>query len=237
MSAPPHAALGRPPAATPLRNNSACAAPTSGVGGPNMNGKPYEIMTHDPSAPVKFPGVYSEIDPEYEWFDTLYGQVYWTMMDGTPLPPEIVSRFDGKVMACNQVQKDPAGGPDIPVPINAAYNHHHGATVIGKHAALRKVAAPSGARDPASVHGHVDGDGYMWAGRPTRHFVPGPQPRNSFAPSNGSYSGLLECPCTDRITKVVDGATSNRAAGSCAQGAPATLKECGTAAGIVTITV
>ena len=42
-------------------------------------------------------------------------------------------------------------------------------------------------------------------------FVPGPQPRNSWAPRNADgsmapslYSGLLECPLTTRISKVAD---------------------------------
>ena len=33
-------------------------------------------------------------------------------------------------------------------------------------------------------------------------FVPGPLPKHSEAPPNASYSGLLECPLTDRIAKV-----------------------------------
>ena len=35
-------------------------------------------------------------------------------------------------------------------------------------------------------------------------FVPGPLPRNSVAPPNAAYSGLLECPLTTRLTKVID---------------------------------
>merc|ERR1719463_474804 len=38
-------------------------------------------------------------------------------------------------------------------------------------------------------------------------FVPGPQPRASLAPKEGAlHSGLLECPMTTRLTKVVDSA-------------------------------
>jgi hypothetical protein len=36
-------------------------------------------------------------------------------------------------------------------------------------------------------------------------FVPGPLPRASEAPEAAEYSGLLECPMTTRLTKVVDG--------------------------------
>merc|ERR1719487_674143 len=45
-------------------------------------------------------------------------------------------------------------------------------------------------------------DGSM--AKPGMPFKPGPMPRNNRAPLNGSdavYSGLLECPCTDRITR------------------------------------
>lgn len=46
-------------------------------------------------------------------------------------------------------------------------------------------------------------------------FWPGPQPKNSQMPHGAEYSGLLECPCTDRITKVVDGSINTAVAGSC----------------------
>jgi hypothetical protein len=36
-------------------------------------------------------------------------------------------------------------------------------------------------------------------------FVPGPLPRASQAPQGAEYSGLLECPMTTRITKIIDG--------------------------------
>jgi len=32
-------------------------------------------------------------------------------------------------------------------------------------------------------------------------FVAGPEPKASCAPKGAVYSGVLECPCTDRITK------------------------------------
>jgi hypothetical protein len=36
-------------------------------------------------------------------------------------------------------------------------------------------------------------------------FVAGPLPKHSLAPANASYSGLLECPLTDRIQKILPG--------------------------------
>ncbi|KAK3262691.1 hypothetical protein CYMTET_28467 [Cymbomonas tetramitiformis] len=52
---------------------------------------------------------------------------------------------------------------------------------------------------------------------PTK-FVPGPVPRSSLAPTHGAdalYSGLLECPVTTRIRKVIDSAYVSRMTGSC----------------------
>ena len=179
-------------------------------------------------------------------------------MEGTPLPPAIVQRFKGKVMAvagyeCNQVGADPETGEEYDIPINAAYNHHHGATVMSTNAELKRVPAPAG------FHGHADSDGMVWLaedtrplaertgnshtvfhegnggefrksyhgyakgyaqlvespasfhlqpmqidtwnrnnsdakGRPLHKFVPGIEPRNSWAARDGTnaYSGLLE---------------------------------------------
>jgi len=40
-------------------------------------------------------------------------------------------------------------------------------------------------------------------------FKVGPLPKNTQAPENPSYSPLLECPCTDRITKEYETAYSS----------------------------
>ena len=50
-----------------------------------------------PLAGLQYPGneyfeVYSPV------ISTLYGQVFWTVMDPVPLPPAIVKRFAGKTM-------------------------------------------------------------------------------------------------------------------------------------------
>jgi hypothetical protein len=103
---------------------AAAAAPTAT---PNMNG---EYMVMQGEKMVAMPP-FSAQDPKNEHFDvyspeikTLYGQVFWTMMEGTPLPPEIVSRFRNKTMAvvgyeCNQVGRM-ADGTEYEIPINAA---------------------------------------------------------------------------------------------------------------------
>eukprot|EP00729_Bicosta_minor_P020806 gene20806-29954_t len=134
----------------------------------NMNGG-YSIANPN-AAEGNWSGEYSNLYPDIEYFDvysplisTVYGQVYWTVMDAVALPDDIVKRFDNKTMAIlgyesDQVMKSEGGAPDVHVPITAAYNHHYGATLASKHATFvkRKVDA----NDPASTSGHPDADGY-----------------------------------------------------------------------------
>lgn len=47
-------------------------------------------------------------------------------------------------------------------------------------------------------------------------FVAGPEPRASLSPPNATYSGLLECPLTTRITKVLHADYTFKSTGSCA---------------------
>jgi len=56
-------------------------------------------------------------------------------------------------------------------------------------------------------------------------FVPGPLPRASLAPPDATYSGLLECPLTTRITKEVESQYTVLNAGKCREGI-ATAGEC-----------
>ena len=262
--------------------------------GQNMNGFAYNIANPHPNG--KFSGIYSRDDSTLKYFDvysppitTRYGQIYWTMMDAVPLPADVIARFANKTMAirgyeCNQVMKSPNG--DIPVPINAAYNHHHTGNIVGVNARLVEKVLTPGSEEAMFAHGaattwiaedtrpphlrtegaapinvalhegnggefrqsyHGFPKGYAqlvhspvtWKLQPMQidtwnrennytasknggvnpfnmtswprgEFMAGPQPVNSWAPRHDSnpatvYSGLLECPCTDRITKVVEG--------------------------------
>ena len=57
-------------------------------------------------------------------------------------------------------------------------------------------------------------------------FVPGPMPRASQAPrKNPRYSGLLECPMTTRLSKVVDGTYAVKYGGKCTESIM-TYQEC-----------
>jgi hypothetical protein len=171
---------------------AALAPPKSGVGGPNMNGE-YVVQHGTTQKPMK---AYSEqgLYPKSEFFDvyspqikTLYGQVYWTMMEGTPLPPDIVSRFNKKTMAvvgyeCNQIAET-ADGKEYPIPINAAYNHHHGSYLKSSNAVLKKVPAPPG------FAGHMDGDGSVWYAEDQRpqHLRTGPASTTFHEGNGGEY--------------------------------------------------
>jgi len=198
-----------------------------------------------------------------------YGEVYWTMMEPVPLPPEVVSQFSGKTMAIvgyetDQVFYSPGKG-DVSVPITHAYNHHYMAYLSGTKSHLvelkredpRAQGMTGAINHGAPAHYHTfrrediddtDGDPTMptsqffsegnggefrksYHGYPrgraqliespttfhiqpmqidtkNRHY-PGPDfrpdllPAASLAPANASYSGLLECPCTDRIVKKI----------------------------------
>ena len=76
--------------------------------------------------------------------------MFWTDQGSTPIPADIVKRFDGKVMAImgyeqDQVMVQPVGSPgakpenDVSVPINWAYNHHYMAWMTGKHSHMEEV--------------------------------------------------------------------------------------------------
>jgi len=114
----------------------------------NMNGEYHLSKTPGAPADKSFPTDYKDYPGGVEYFDvyhgpitSLYSQVYWTSTSND-LPPEIVQRFDGKVMAIvgmemDQVRKTPDG--EKSVPITWTYNHHHDTAVVGKKARLEKI--------------------------------------------------------------------------------------------------
>jgi hypothetical protein len=48
-------------------------------------------------------------------------------------------------------------------------------------------------------------------------FKAGPEPKNSCAPPNAHYSGILECPCTDRIKKMNITSYKSQLIGNCSK--------------------
>ena len=100
---------------------------------------------------------------------TVYSQVYWTRNAPIDLPPELVARFKGKVMAITGYEvdqvthkgpqpgstttKDQLGGfscypscddsVDKSVPIYHAYNHHYFSWLTGAQADLQELEQPT----------------------------------------------------------------------------------------------
>jgi len=135
--------------------------------GENMNGR-YSIANGGRQG-IPFNDDYAS--KGHEFFDmytpeiaTHYGEVFWTDMGSQTLPPEIVERFKGKVIAITGYEHDhvmvsPVGQPgahpekDVSVPFNWVYNHHYMFWVTGEHSELKKVHAASG--DPMAHGAHT----------------------------------------------------------------------------------
>jgi len=112
----------------------------------NMNG---EYLIANPNTLSKAPFSTDYGTKNAEFVDvytppirTVYGEVFWTMMDTINLPEDIVNRFDNKTIAVigyevDQVYKKDSG--DVSVPIFWAYNHHYEAYMLGKHSSLEEV--------------------------------------------------------------------------------------------------
>ena len=101
----------------------------------NMNGR-YLVSTGGKGPIHSFNDDYAS--KGYEYFDvwapeiaTHYGEVFWTDQHNQPLPPDIVKKFDGKVLAIvgyeqDQVMVNPVGKPgvnpskDVSVPVIAS---------------------------------------------------------------------------------------------------------------------
>jgi len=111
-----------------------------------MNGE-YLIANPNRQAPTPYSTDYGAKNAEYvdlytPPIRTVYGEVFWTMMDPIPLPKDLVARFANKTMAVvgyevDQVYRTPEG--DQSVPIIWAYNHHYEAYLLGKYSRLERV--------------------------------------------------------------------------------------------------
>eukprot|EP00658_Telonema_sp_P-2_P011110 TRINITY_DN14225_c0_g1_i3.p1 TRINITY_DN14225_c0_g1~~TRINITY_DN14225_c0_g1_i3.p1 ORF type:complete len:942 (-),score=213.51 TRINITY_DN14225_c0_g1_i3:82-2907(-) len=212
----------------------ACAAPTK-TG--NMNGK-YLTASVD-KVGVPFNDDYASKGHEY--FDvwapemaTHYGEVFWTSQGTLPLPPAIVERFKGKVMAITGYEQDqvmvvPTGQPgvnpdqDVSVPINWAYNHHYMAWMTGAHSELEEVEC-----DPNDVSSHGAPTKWVAVDKPSalpRKFADvaptsqmfsegnGGESRKSFHGYPDGFAQLIESPDSWTITPMqID--TRNRDCGS-----------------------
>eukprot|EP00854_Cymbomonas_tetramitiformis_P024993 gene24993-30473_t len=168
--------------------SDANAATTGTSAGANMNegGLPYSISNPPGSSPgwKGTPGVYStdfnsNVAGKVDHFDvygevrTKYSQVYWTRNTPINLPPELVERFKGKVMAITGYEVDQVthSGPmvgsttvgdvlggfscypdcadsDKSVPIYHAYNHHYFGWLTGADAEMVELEETTRAPNP-----------------------------------------------------------------------------------------
>ncbi len=73
-------------------------------------------------------------------FKSQYSQVVWHSLGPTPLPADVVKKFDGKVMSVTGWEVDvlrDVNGTATPVPCYESYNHHYGGALQGKGADLQ----------------------------------------------------------------------------------------------------
>jgi len=289
--------------------------------GANMNqgGVPYAI-SNPPGSTAHWrgtPGNYStdfqhNVAGKVEHFDvygevqTMYSQVYWTRNAPISLPPEIVSRFKGKVMVITGYEvdqvthsghrpgytssNDALGGfscyPDCDegdesVPIYNAYNHHYFSWLTGSDSEMYELKDAIFMPNPTttgfrmkkgtkhgyptsivfkenpggefrkSYHGYPSGYGQFihspshWIVEPMQidthnrnysitdqvgykpSFIPETL-KNKMTNLKNGLSPLIECPCTDRITKITVNSSSILTSGTC-PAAIHSLKDCVTA--------
>ena len=203
----------------------------------NMNGK-YILASGSRGPGVTYNDDFSS--KNYKYFDvwapeiaTHYGQVFWTDQHNQPLPTDIVSKFNNKVIAIvgyeqDQVMVNPVGKPglnpdqDVSVPINWAYNHHYMCWMTGNFSTLRKVkTTPNEKAAHATATKWIPTDTTMpnetpYPNVPTSHFFSegnGGESRKSYHGYPKGYAQLLQSPQTWHLTPMqID--TRNRDCGA-----------------------
>ena len=199
----------------------------------NKGGIPYSISNPPGSTTnwVGTPGQYStdfdindvnHIDhfDVYGEIQTVYSQVYWTRNNPINLPPEIVKRFEGKIMAITGYEVDQVthtgqqfgttttesnlGGfscyPDCDygdksIPIYHAYNHHYFAWLTGNDSEMYQLENPLKMPNPTTTSFRTKSG--VSHGYPT-HIVfkenPGGEYRKSYHGYPKGYAQLLHSP-------------------------------------------
>ena len=160
----------------------------------NMNGF-YPMSSTPGGTPGLFPKAYKDYPGGVESFDvvsppmtTLYSQVWWAPLAPSKFPDAIVSKYAGKKMAIvgweiDQVRVLP-DNTTRSVPINANYNHHYVASVIGGSARYKQVQL-EGPHDPRAADLTVGHGGVAW--EQPQYIVEGKTSSNyaSFSSANG----------------------------------------------------
>jgi len=193
-------------------------------------GKPGHYSTNfntNVKGPVEHFDVYGEVQ-------TKYSQVYWTRNTPINLPPDLVKRFDGKVMAITGYEIDQVthvgpqtgsttkggilggfscfpecNGTDKSVPIYHAYNHHYFGWLTGKDSELYDMEKPIHVPNPSytGVRSLPNTHGF-----PTNIVFkenPGGEYRKSYHGYPSGYAQLLHSP-TQWVVEPMQIDTHNR---------------------------
>jgi hypothetical protein len=200
----------------------------------NYGGVPYQISNPEGSTSnwKGTPGVYStdfttNVEGKVEYFDvygevrTQYSQVYWTRNNPINLPPALVERFKGKVMAITgyevdqvthtaPVENSTTTGPeslggfscwpacsksDKSVPIYNAYNHHYFGWLLGKDAELYEREVPTAMPNPTYTgYRNAEGTEHDYPTNIVFKENPGGEFRKSYHGYPSGYAQLLHSP-------------------------------------------
>ena len=152
----------------------------------------------------------------------MYSQVYWTRNNPVDLPPEIVERFRGKVMAITGYEVDQVthSGPqkgsttgttggglggfscypdcgegDRSVPIYNAYNHHYFSWLKGSDAEMYELDEPTFLPNPTTTAFRTrEGTGHGYPTNIVFKENPGGEFRKSYHGYPSGYAQLLHSP-------------------------------------------
>ena len=138
------------------------ATPFTPTTAPNMNGQ-YVLSSTPNGKPGLFPSNFKDYPGGVEYFDwvskpmtTRYSQVWWKPLTPTPLPKEMVEKYANSSVAIvgweiDQIFYD-ADGKEHSLPINANYNHHYVAQLVGGTTTFKKIKL-TGPNDPHKQSG------------------------------------------------------------------------------------
>ena len=152
----------------------------------------------------------------------MYSQVYWTRNNPVDLPPEIVERFRGKVMAITGYEVDQVthSGPqkgsttgttggglggfscypdcgegDRSVPIYNAYNHHYFSWLKGSDSEMYELDEPTFLPNPTTTAFRTkEGTGHGYPTNIVFKENPGGEFRKSYHGYPSGYAQLLHSP-------------------------------------------
>lgn len=131
------------------------------LGSPNMNGDVYYISNPNVSSKPfstqyqdRFPTTLEYFDVYSDPITTVYGEVFWTVMDPIPLPKEIVQRFQGKPLPIIGYEMNQYLLDGTPLPITWAYNHHYETYLYGGKRVQTIKEYPEGNRYQNQNHGY-----------------------------------------------------------------------------------